>query len=170
MKRQEEKVNHPNLGQEIASKEYDSEDWIKVKVFRVFKKSSIYKDVKQMVLKDGSKIEKNFQTEVEDWKHLENLDDDMIEADVNETFLLSSILGKESNEVDDVFPVEFVEKKDYSTAEVQEAMKKEVEKYKSFDAYEEVDDNGQKSIPIRWVVTKQPLDGKNQPIKARLCI
>ena len=72
--------------------------------------------------------------------------------------------------MDDVFPVEIVEKTDYSSTEVQEAMKKEVEKYKSFNAYEEVDDNGQKSIPIRWVVTKQPMDGKNQPIKARLCI
>ena len=170
MKKQEEKVNHPNLGQEIAFKEYDSEDWIIAKVFRVFKKSSIYKDVKQMILKDGSKIEKNFQTEVEEWKPLENLDENHTEVDVNETFILSSILGKESIEVDDVFPVDIVDKKDYSTTEVQEAMKKEVEKYKSFNAYEEVDDNGQKSIPIRWVVTKQPLDGKNQPIKAWLCI
>ena len=96
MKKQEEKFNHPNLGQEIAFKENDSEDWIKAKVFRVFKKSSIYKDVKQMVLKDGSKIEKNFQTEIEDWKPLENLDDNGTDEDVNETYLLSSILGKKS--------------------------------------------------------------------------
>ena len=94
-----------------------------------------------MILKDGSKIEKNFQTEVEEWKPLENLDENHTEVDVNETFILSSILGKESIEVDDVFPVDIVDKKDYSTTEVQEAMKKEVEKYKSFNVYEEVDDH-----------------------------
>ena len=94
-----------------------------------------------MILKDGSKIEKNFQTEVEDWKPLENLDENHTEVDVNETFILSSILGKESIEVDDVFPVDIVDKKDYSTTEVQEAMNKEVEKYKSFNVYEEVDDH-----------------------------
>ena len=49
-------------------------------------------------------------------------------------------------------------------------MQSEIMKYKSFDAFDEVIDEGQESVPIRWVVTKQELDGNNQPIKARLCI
>ena len=49
-------------------------------------------------------------------------------------------------------------------------MKAEIRKFQEFEAYEEVDDEGQSSIPIRWVVTKNPDSGKNQPIKARLCI
>jgi hypothetical protein len=49
-------------------------------------------------------------------------------------------------------------------------MRAEIEKYKSFNAFEEVVDEGQDSLPIRWVVTKHELDGKNQPLKARLCI
>ena len=170
MKKQEQKVNYPSLGQDIAFKEYESEDWTKAKVFRVFKKSSIYKNVKQMVLNDGSKIEKNFDTEVESWKTLEEFEDTVSDQDVTETYLLSSILGTESEEIQEVYPVNLVDKKDYNTSDVQEAMKKEIEKYKSFGAYEEVDNVGQKSIPIRWVISKQPDDGKNQPIKARLCM
>ena len=49
-------------------------------------------------------------------------------------------------------------------------MKAEISKYISFNAFEEVEDSGQTSIPVLWVVTKQAADGKNQPLKARLCI
>ena len=35
---------------------------------------------------------------------------------------------------------------------------------------EELDDVGQDRIPIRWVVTRNELDGKNQPLKAHLCV
>ena len=47
-------------------------------------------------------------------------------------------------------------------------MQKEIGKYSTFDAFEHVEDVGQKSVPIRWVVSisKQALDGENQPIKA----
>ena len=63
-----------------------------------------------------------------------------------------------------------VQKANYNTKEVQEAMQAEIQKFKDFDAIEEVENIGQPSIPIRWVVTRNPDSGKNQPIKARLCI
>ena len=66
--------------------------------------------------------------------------------------------------------MQLVQKKDFGSCEVQDAMRKEIEKFKTFDAYEEVADEGQTSIPIRWVITRQPNDGKNQPVKARLCM
>ena len=49
-------------------------------------------------------------------------------------------------------------------------MLNEIQKYKSFNAFEEVINAGQESVPIRWVCTRHELDGKNQPIKARMCI
>ena len=52
----------------------------------------------------------------------------------------------------DVFPVDII---NYGRKEVQEAMQKEILKYKTFDAYEEVNDDGQDSIPIRWVVSNR---------------
>ena len=53
---------------------------------------------------------------------------------------------------------------------IQEAMQAKISKFKNFDAFTEVPDDGQYSIPIRWVVTEQKEDGKNQPYKARLCV
>ena len=50
------------------------------------------------------------------------------------------------------------------------AISAEIAKFKSFNAFEEVPDEGQKCIPTKWVVTKQQGNGKNQPIKARLCM
>ena len=161
----------PVLGQTIIFKEYDSEVWVKARVFGVFKKSSIYSKVKQMVLEDGMKVEKNFETDVEDWKPLtEEAYCDQSDTEWPETSFLSFILGKQGDEVCEVYPVEIIKKGEYGRADVQDAMQSEIEKYKTFDAFEEVDDEGQESVPIRWVVTKQGQDGKNQPIKARMCI
>ena len=70
----------------------------------------------------------------------------------------------------EAFSVEVVRQEEYGSLEVQDAMKSEIDKYKAFGAYEEVDDYGQHRIPIRWVITRNTGDGKNQPIKARLCI
>ena len=71
---------------------------------------------------------------------------------------------------DDCFPVEIVGRKHYTDPEVKVAMNKEIEKFINFDAVEEVNDVGQYRIPIRWVVTRHEIDGKNQPLKARLCV
>ena len=150
----QQKKMYPVLGQNILFKEIGSETWKKAKVFRVFKKSSMYSNVKQLDLEDGSQTEKNFDTEIEEWKPL---DDDCPEPDVDaiENFYLSSMLnGDASSEIDDVYRVELIDKKEFGRADVQIAMKSEIQKYKSFEAFEEVDDKGQESIPIRWVVTK----------------
>ena len=49
-------------------------------------------------------------------------------------------------------------------------MKAEIRKYEDFDAFEEVDDEGQYRVPVRWVVTEQKDNGKGVPVKARMCI
>ena len=46
--------------------------------------------------------------------------------------------------------------------EVQAAIKAEIFKYQSFQAFKEVDNIGQKCIPTRWVVTEQSSSGKNE--------
>ena len=72
--------------------------------------------------------------------------------------------------ITEAFPVNLVPRNEYGTEEVQNARVKEIEKYVSFEAFEEVADNGQERLPVKWVVTRHELDGKNQPIKARLCV
>ena len=61
-------------------------------------------------------------------------------------------------------------RKDHGTIDGQQAMLKEIEKYTSFEVFEEVTDVGQERLPVKWVVSRHEMDGKNQPQKARLCI
>ena len=125
--------------------------------------------MKQLLLEDGSRLERNFESEIAEWKP-ESSKEDRAESDVEE--VLYSVTSGETDKfkVELAYPVEIVRKEDYGSSEVQIAMKAELDKYKSFGAYEEVEDKGQHRIPIRWVVSKQIDSGKNQPIKARLCI
>ena len=53
---------------------------------------------------------------------------------------------------------------------VQSAIANEIAKFNSFNAFKEVKDEGQESIPTKWVITEQPKSGKNEPYKARMCI
>ena len=59
---------------------------------------------------------------------------------------------------------------EFKRPEIQDAMQAEIVKFKNFKAFKEVNDEGQYNIPIRWVVTEQKKDRKNEPYKARLCI
>ena len=68
------------------------------------------------------------------------------------------------------FPVKLIPRAEYHKPEIQAAMQSEISKFENFEAFEEVDDIGQKRIPIRWVISEQKVDGKNQPYKARLCM
>ena len=67
-KKAESLKKYPTLGEIIYYRENGQEDWIKAKVFRVFKKTSIHKHVKQLLLDDGSQVERNFEEEVAEWK------------------------------------------------------------------------------------------------------
>ena len=53
-----------------------------------------------------------------------------------------------------MFPVNTVPRREFGNIEVQNAMRDEIEKYRTFNAFEEVNDDGQDSLPVRWVVTR----------------
>ena len=159
----------PKLGQNILFKEHSTDDWIRGKVFGVFKKNSKHKNVKQIELEDGRSIERDFEKDIEEWKPVTEIEDVSVDLDA-EKDQSSQSLNCLSDVIDEAYPIEHIKRADYFKADVQEAMRKEIEKYKSFNAFEEVDDMGQDNVPIRWVVTKHAIDGKNQPLKARLCI
>ena len=52
----------------------------------------------------------------------------------------------------------------YNVSEVLESKFAEIQKWKQYDVFEEVENNGQKAISTRWVVTE-----KESKIKSRLC-
>ena len=64
-----------------------------------------------------------------------------------------------------------LKKDEHNTEIVQATMQQVIEKYKKFHAIQEVIDNGQESVPIRWVSSSQEeSNGKNTSIKARMGI
>ena len=154
------------MRQKIIFKEKDSEEWIRAQVIKAFKKSSKYKDFRQLKLEDGSTVEKDFRVEIDEW-HDQKEDHETEHKPDDESFLLSEILNENENIS---YPVKTLLAKDHNTPEVLEAKHREIEKFKDFGAIEEVEDVGQERIPSKWVITKTEDDVKNQPLKARLCI
>ena len=165
LRKAESRKMYPLLGQQIRYREKGSDEWVIGKVFRVFKKSSIHKNVKQLLLEDGSRIEKNFETDVDEWELYDPMNEDEDCDPVGTDSSLFSFVPHDST-----YQVDVVSKEDYGQQIVKDAMKDEIAKYREFNAFEEVEDAGQKSVPIRWVVTRKNDDGKNQPVKARMCI
>ena len=109
---------------------------------------------------------KDLENRVLEWK-LADEEPDTIEQIVNEEELADNSY-LESEELNGAFPVKMVLKKDYDLPEVKDAIKREISKFKAFKAFKEVKDEGQKSIPTKWVVKEQLDSGKDEPYKARL--
>ena len=108
-------------------------------------------------------VNKDFENGILEWMVEPEEEDEDVEENILDTFFLES-------DADEVFPVQTVPRKDYDRPEVKSAIANEIAKFKSFNAFKEVKDEGQKSIPTKWVVTEQPNSGKNEPYKARMCI
>lgn len=147
-------------------KENDSDEWKTARVVGSWKKNSKYHCWKHLMIDKDLVVEKDFENGIKEWKvepdvdeHEESNDD----GNLLTNFFLDSVPTSG-------YPVEIIPPKDYGMPEVQDAIAAEIAKYKSFKAFEEVDDVGQKSIPTRCVVTDQSGSGKNESYKARICI
>ena len=156
-KKEEEHLRIPRTGQLIQFKEKGSNDWKSGRAVGGYKKTSLYKDWKHIQVGDNSVIERDFVNGVDEWKELTEDNRDYANDDIVDTYVMTEI-------EDEVFPVKMIPRKEYHRPKIQEAI------FKSFKAFKEVKDEGQTSVPIRWVITEQKQDGKNQPYKARLCI
>ena len=59
--------------------------------------------------------------------------------------------------------------REHGKAEIIEAKNNEIKNLKTYETFEEVDDEGQETIGSRWIVTeKEKHDGQKQNYKARL--
>ena len=155
-------IKLPKIGENIIFKEDEKGNWKQAKVVNGFKKTSKYKNYRQLKLETGDLVEKDFTKEVNEWSLVSENPDE-----IQETFFLNEILGSEEYTS---YPVKLVPKEEHSKPEILNAMQEEINKYKDFEAVEEIDDEGQFRIPIRWVITEQKEDGKGVPYKARLCM
>ena len=155
-------IQLPKIGDVIVFKEKENDEEKTAKVIKGFKKTSVYKNYRQLRLDNGEVIEKDFADGIKEWTVVPE-----DEKDPGETFYMQELLKSENHQT---FPVKLVPKEDHGKPEIQEAMQAEIKKFKDFEAIEEVEDEGQFRIPIRWVISEQKEDGKGQPYKARLCM
>ena len=75
----------------------------------------------------------------------------------------------QSNRNEEEVNILYVPAGDHCKPEVIEAKDKELENWKTFNVYKEVEDKGQKTISTRWVITEKTID-RNKVVKARLVV
>ena len=114
----------PKLGQFILFKERNSDIWKEGKVVQTFKKTSKYNAVRNIDIEGEGRIQYDFGRDIEVWK--ENVGDGEHD-DILEPFFLEDLSSP-----DEVYPVQFLPKRDYHKPEIQEAMQSEISKYKDF--------------------------------------
>ena len=161
-RKQQEQNKYPKLSHDIVFREKGSDIWKSGRVVRTFKKSSKHKTLRHLDVEGEGRVEIDFAKDIDEWK--ENIGDEVLDSLEDEATM------EDADDGITAFPVKLVARTDYHKPEIQAAMKSEISKFEKFEAFEEVEDVGQPRIPIRWVVSEQKEDGKNQPYKARLCM
>ena len=166
VKKLADQIKLPKTGETIAFKEKNLDGWKTGRIVGSWKKNSKYQYWKHILVGNDLIVEKDFKNGIEDWKVEPEEETDVDDVGTGES-IDNYILESEPS---GTFPVTLIPRKDYDMPEVQAAIAAEIAKYKSFEAFQEVEDQGQKCIPTKWVVTEQSSSGKNEPYKARLCI
>ena len=164
LKKQALQIPLPKTGDNIVFREVDDNEWKAGRVVGSWKKTSKYRYWKHLLLSNGLTVEKDFEKGIAEW----NIDS-VEEGDLSEVDGDALCVLDDKEDSHGCFPV-IIPSSQYHQPEVQSAIASEISKYKSFEAFREVDDEGQKCIPTKWVVTEQFSSGKSEPFKARMCI
>ena len=138
-------------------REKGSNVWKSGRVVRSFKKTSKHKALRHLDVEGEGRVEFDFSKDIDEWK--ENIGNEEL-ADLDEADLVQESFS-EGGEYTKACPVKTVPRKDHHKPEIQAAMNSEILKFEKFEAFEEVEDQGQQRIPIRWVITEQKDFGKN---------
>ncbi len=125
-----------------------------------------------MIEEDG-KVDNNDKEEEEEIEKEENEDEKEEGSDGLNNVIGAKYLRMEKSVCfmeNSIYVVE-VPVKERGKAEVIEAKEKEIENLKTYETFEEVDDEGQETIGSRWIKTeKEKYDGQKQNYKARLVV
>ena len=162
-------VNIPNLYQTILFRKAGNEDseFITGKVVHKYKKKSksASKNI-VTILTDNGKVEYiDFTKDVVEWKDAKGVSKD--EKDP------CCLLSMSNNQ--DIFHETFHAKVLTNTEakkrpEAEKAMADEIKKFKQFEVFERVKDDGQVAIQTRWVFTEDLEQTKGCKLKSRLCM
>lgn len=142
----------PKVKQNITYLPTGKDTWIECEIVRRSGKATgKYRNWFYVKNKDGSDIQElDFESDVEDWKVIEDSSND---ADISSS-------REEANVV-------FIPVHRHEEAEVKLAKNEELTNWTKFQVYKEIEDCGQPAISTRWVITEKSVDGK-KIAKARL--
>ena len=144
----------PNMFKMISFQVDGNDEVITGKVLRKQKPNSIHKNIVGVQLENGQEIDFDFSNEVQNWRYIKEKLSDTVDEDIlHENFV--TILTK----------AQVKGRKD-----VENAMKDEIYKFESFEAFKTVKDEGQYAIKTRWVYTEHDDESKGYKVKARLCM
>ena len=159
-------ANLPNLHQKIQIQEVGKKKLIIGKVKNKNKKNSKNRNVINMMLEDGNVKSYDFEKDILEWKDATN---DVPNESSNDVCCLKS-LEEENDMVHDTYATILTKTQAKARPDTPKAIEDEIQKFKNFDAFEEVNDEGQSVIKTRWVFTQHDYDSKGYTLKARLCI
>ena len=104
----------------IKFKEVDSDSWCQARVFGVFKRTSKYKNYRQLELLNRDKVEKDFESDIVDWEVLPS-ENEINAAAFSKTNEVDEIDTLYSDAQDNVmFGVQVIPKAEWTTAEVKD--------------------------------------------------
>ena len=157
-------ANLPNLHQKIQFQEVGKKKLIIGKVKNKNKKNSKYRNVINMMLEDVKSYD--FEKDILEWKDATN---DVPNESSNDVCCLKS-LEEEKDMVHDTYATILTKTQTKARPDAPKAIEDEIQKFKNFEAFEEVNDEGQSVIKTRWVFTQHDYDSKGYTLKARLCM
>ena len=157
-------INVKHVGKKSSSKKYSC--WMEI--HGVLQEINFSTDVDAWKYEKKQSVEFNNESYSEDGQHystgLENVRDKETSMDATGVFFL------QRNDPVEVLAT-LVPAKDYNHPEVQDVMEQELQKWKTFGAYEIVEDVGQETIDGRWIIQKKvEYDGLKVNLKARYCL
>lgn len=146
----------PKVGQKVKYVPCGEQEWKETEILsRAGKATGRYCNWLNIQDKGEEPKAINWETGVDDWYALENIDKD------NNSEALSAESSVEMNEINVVS--DRLDEKG-----VIEAKQRELKSWQEFDVYEEVSDMGQPYLTVRWVCTEKLGDNATPIIKARL--
>ena len=134
------------------------------KVVKKNKPKSIHKNVIIIRMEDGTQKNYDVVKDIADWKDAQDSMDDQPEV------CCFHSLKDNGDILHDTFATVLTKAQVQNRPDAPKVMDDEIRKFKSFDAFEEVEDTGQFVIKTRWVYTEHSDDSKGYTLKARLCM
>ena len=154
----------PKVSERIKYRLPESEEWIDATVLsrggKSTGKNKYYVNV--MNNKDKQKL----------GMHLDKIEFEVVKEDVGND---ANARGREEDDVsreedEEEANVVFVSVSSHCKPEIIKAKEQELQNWRNFDVYREIQDSGQKALSTRWVVTEKSLPEGKKSVKARLVV